>query len=487
MPTKRIAGRGEALLSEKARARVVAHLVATYGASLTLLTAVPAAVAALDAQFALAATLAAASAPPTVAFLIARRRPMSDRPRRIEALAAVVLAFVLGALLVAAGFAALGLSPVFAFFEAVSAITTTGLSVVGAPEAWPWSAHFLRAWVQWLGGFAFITLALALVVGRGAVALRLGQADDPGADPTTSMVARARLMLLAYVGVTAASVVACAAAAGDPGDGVPFALAAVSTGGFAPAADSLASAAVAAQTAVYIAILAGALPLSIWDGLRRGRGLSAARDPEAVVFLSLIAVASLAAALIEARADGASLFDTAFSVASAVSTAGFSTTAIDALQPATLAILVVVMLIGGCVGSTAGGLKVYRAAFAAAALRLTLRRATLSPHAVSHLRVFGRRTEPGEGADAFGLLAMYAAMLAVGWIAACLAGAAPFAALFDTVSALSTVGLSLGVYGPDASDGLALVGVALMLFGRLEFFAVLLVLSPSTWTRSLEA
>ncbi|MEO1329057.1 MAG: potassium transporter TrkG [Pseudomonadota bacterium] len=458
------------------------QLLAMHGLSMAALTGPPAIVAALEGAWSLALALAFGAALPAAAFFAQRAAPGVAEPRKIEAFVAVAAAFVVGSLLATPGFLALGMDPVSAFFEAVSAVTTTGVSAATSTADWPQAGHFLRAWLHWIGGFAFAVLAIALVLGQGAVAIRLGLVDGPGVDALGSTRQRARTLLGVYGLTSLATVVLAALFAPSAFEGALLALSAISTGGFAPRPDSAGGYAATLQASIAVSMLAGMVAFSLYHlGWRKGPG-SFLRDGELRLLLGILAVASAAVIGLEAsRSGGVGAWDAAFTVISAQSTGGFATISLDSFNSASLALLILVMAIGGSLGSTAGGLKVFRVAFAMAAARLALSRTALSPNAVSHLRVFGRKTENGEGVDVFALFVVYLMALFALWIALLWTGAEALPALFDTVSVLSNVGLSMGVVGPDLSPALKLLVALAMLLGRLEFLAFLILFRVSTW------
>lgn len=484
---EREGGRGARLVEQRARARLVWRLVALHGLPMAALTAAPALAAAAEAEWRLAGVLAAAALPPVAAFAHLRLRggPVGE-PRRIEALVAVAAIFLIGALMATPAFMVLGMPPVDALFEAVSGITTTGLSVAREAESWPVSAHFLRAWLQWAGGFAFAVAAVALVVGPGVVALRLGFAGGPGEGILGSARSRARQLLGAYLAITAVALAALAMLAEDPVEGALLAFAGVSTGGFAPSAASVAGAGPAVQVVALLACLAGATSMTLWARSRREGLGPLIGDPELRMLLTLILAVGAAAVLIEGLRDGGpGLWPAAFAVVSAQTTAGYSAGDTAAMAPATLALLIGAMAVGGSVGSTAGGVKVFRLAFAAAAARLALTRVALSPRALATPRVLGRPADTEDGIHAFALLSMFGFGAGLGWLALMLCGAAPLPALFDAVSAFGTVGLSTGVTGPELPTVGKLALALAMMLGRLEFIAFLALVNPSTWFRGV--
>ncbi len=473
-----------ALVAQRARPGVVLGLLALHGPAIALFTAVPALAALADGAWLLATALGLASVPPLMAYAHRRLNGPVGPPRRVEALVTVAAAFVLAIALTVPGFLALGLSPVDAVFEATSAVTTTGLSVADTAD-WPPTAHLFRAWLQWAGGFAFAVLALALIVAPGATARRLGLVEKPGEGLTGSTRARARQVLAAYVALSVAAGLACAVAAADAFEGALIALAAVSTGGFAPAPTSLSGSGLALQVVAVTAMLAGAISMTLYAQAWRDGPARALADPELRLLLTLLAAAAAGVILVEAlrTEGGVGPWDALVSTVSAQTTAGFSTRPMADLAPASQILLVVVMVIGGSIGATAGGIKIFRAAFAASAARTAFARSRAARGAVMPLRVFGRKTSAEEGADVFALCAVYAATALGLWALLAAYGHPPLAALFDTVSALSTVGLSMGVAGPGLAPELKLALCLAMLLGRLEFLAVLVLLCPATWYR----
>ena len=474
--------KGEAILAQRARTRVVLELVSFHSLALGLLVAVPAVPALFEGEFGLAAALLAAGAPAFLAAAVRMRGRPIVKPRKIEALVSVTLTFVLGALLCVPAFVVLGMPLVDALFEAMSAVTTTGLSVAVGSDTWPLSAHLLRAWVQWGGGFAFATLALALVLGPGVVAQRLGAVQKPGQDLLGSTAERARAVLSAYFAISVLAVILAALVSDAPVDAALLALAAVSTGGFAPRPDSLGGYGTGLQVVVVLAVLAGAISMTTYAQTVRRGPMILLRDGEFRVLAMVVLVGMVAVTAIEVlRPDGAGWWESVFTVASAQSTAGFAVGSMDRFHPASILLLILAMLIGGSLGATAGGMKVFRLVFLANCARKGLIRSRLSANALSHLTVFGRRTTQEEGTDVMALVVLFSLSVGVLWILLTLEGYPPIPALFDTVSAFSTVGLSMGVVGPDLPVTAKLCFTLAMLFGRLEFLAVLACLTPSTW------
>jgi len=168
----------------------------------------------------------------------------------------------------------------------------------------------------------------------------------------------------------------------------------------------------------------------------------------------------------------------------AQTTSGFSSLSVAALDGASKLILIGSMLIGGDIGSTAGGVKVFRVLVVIKLLRLLVVRASMPRHAVYRMRVGERQPDDAEILAAVTVVLAYLILAACSWLPFLLLGYDPLNALFEVVSALATCGLSAGIAGPDLHPLLKGVLCVDMLAGRLEVIALLVVLYPRTWVRS---
>jgi trk system potassium uptake protein TrkH len=166
---------------------------------------------------------------------------------------------------------------------------------------------------------------------------------------------------------------------------------------------------------------------------------------------------------------------------SAQTTAGFSASPPAALGNATLLVLIFAMMVGGCVGSTAGGVKLLRMLILLRVVRVAIRRAGATSHAVIEPMLEGKRIEDADLVRALLLMALYCAVVLLSWFAFLAHGHAPMASLFEVVSATATVGLSMGLSGPQLEPLLKIVLELDMLLGRLEIVALLVMLYPGTW------
>ncbi|MDH3263313.1 MAG: TrkH family potassium uptake protein, partial [Paracoccaceae bacterium] len=350
--------RGAETLLQQARPREVAVTLLRHMPLFPLLFGVPLVAAVAEGERALTLALGLPEAATLALGLLGLRLPLPRDLRRVEAMAVLALLFLFAAVLSVPAFVALGMAPLDALFEGMSGITTTGLSLAREPEGWPVAAHVLRAWMQWCGGLAMATAALALILGPGLPARQLGRVGIDDRDLLLSSRARARQLLRAYAALTAVGAAGAMLLLPSIWEGFVLTLAAVSTGGFAPRADSLASYTPLAQGYLIFLSALGAVSLPVF--VLAGRGaLRAAWEVGSLqrVGLTLAAFAAAYAIAHVAREgfEPLALYGGLLTLVSGQTTTGFSTGPMPA-SPGFLMILVAAMVIGGDVGSTGGGL-----------------------------------------------------------------------------------------------------------------------------------
>jgi len=455
--------------------------------ALACLCLVPLAVSLLFAEFGISLRYVATAVGLGLLGYGLQRLPGSEELTANEGFCIAGLLFLLAPLSMTFPLAALDAPYLDVLFESVSGVTTTGLSTLASVENVPNTFLFARAWMQWYGGLGIVILSLALVVGSGQSAKSLAMTESEPPELMGGVKHYARNVLLAYLVLTCIVVAGAIMTGAAPYPALLYGLAAVSTGGFAPADASLAAlGAMGPQAVIMLGCLAGALPLTLFWALLRRRRLSPVHRAQLLALLVL----TLALGLIlswslqqQGRAPGDSAWHAALLALSAQSTAGFSSVNVGELGPLAKGALVLFMLIGGGVGSTAGGFKVLRLMILVVLVRSLVRRVNLARHAVHRPALMGQRMEDGEMREAAVIALLYAFVLGVSWLVFLAHGIAPLDALFEVASALGTVGLSSGISRPELAPGLKLVLCVDMLLGRLEIFAWLVLFSPGTWFR----
>jgi trk system potassium uptake protein TrkH len=236
---------------------------------------------------------------------------------------------------------------------------------------------------------------------------------------------------------------------------------------------------------VTVVAIAGAISLPLYYQLARGHWRPGFADPELrALVLALVAVGAAMTLLLHERqgldwhsaaANGLMLG------ASAQSTSGFSTMPVATLDPTAKLVLIVSMAVGGCTGSTAGGIKLLRLLILLRLIQLTLHRSAAPRRAVMHASLGGERLEEQVVTDALLLIGLWLIVVVASWFPFLLYRYDPLNSLFEVVSAIGTVGLSTGISSPTLPALLKVVLGMDMLFGRVELIALLVILYPTTW------
>lgn len=416
--------------------------------------------------------------------VVALRLPHPKELQTNEAMTITALVFCISGLIMAYPLMGYGLSFQDAVFESVSGVTTTGLSTLPSVEGRPAPFLFARAWLQWIGGLGVIVLGLALLVEPGVAAKRLGFEKREKDELVGGTRAHARRVIVIYAILTAAGIGLVLSLGAAPFEAVVYVLAAVSTGGFASSDESLATLGLPIQTAIIVISFAGAISFSWYYAGFYRRLPELARDPQIRALVGMVAIVT-ALLFFFSRADDVdstpSIKNAILMAASAQTTTGFSTTEVAEMGSASKLVLAISMLVGGEIGSTAGGIKIFRFLVLLRLLSLPLLRASLQRGAKLPVRVGSDRIDAAEIESVAGVALSYAGVLAVAWLMFLSFGYAPIDAFFDVSSALATAGLSAGTVGPGLDPVLKGVLCLVMLMGRVETCAFLLLLYPGTW------
>jgi trk system potassium uptake protein len=412
----------------------------------------------------------------------------------------VTLAWVLAALLGGVPFLIEGTftSLLDSTFEAMSGFTTTGATLLSDIEAQTPSILFWRSMSQWLGGIGIVVLfvAVAPVVGIGAA--RLLGAEVSGLTHTrlTPRIAdTAKALVVIYLALSVAETAALLVAGMPLYDAVVHTFTTVATGGFSPKTASIGFYdSLAIEMVIVFFMTASGVSFSVYYLFYARRRFDVVLDQELLAYLVLLVGATLFVwmVLILQGTYGASwgeaLRDSAFSVSSIVTTTGFVTADFDKWDAAAKLVLVLMMFVGGCAGSTAGGIKVIRMLVVSRTIFQNIFK-MVHPRAVTPLNIGGRVVPEGVRLAVLGL---FAAWIAVFGAAAFLVSVQDELTLTSSLTAvaatLNVVGPGLGQVGATESYEIVnpfgrLVLTVCMLLGRLEIFTALALLSPAFWKR----
>jgi trk system potassium uptake protein len=466
------------------RVRVVAKYLGQALLMLAALTCVPAAVAGGSGNTGVALRYLAVILLFAVYGALTARIRVAANMQRNEALVITALVFTLSGCAMAFPLMGYGISFVDAIFEAVSGVTTTGLSTLASVEDRPASFLFARAWLQWVGGLGVLALVLALLIEPGVAAKRLG--FDERVDIAGGTQAHIRRVSQVYLVITVIGILALLAVGEPVIDAINYSLTAVSTGGFANYDNSLAGiASWPARVLITLLSLAGAVSFSLYY-LGTFRDVPRLlREPQfrGLLVLCAVTVVMLFGFMTLAHPErmAGNLANAVLTGISAQTTTGFSSLPLTELDPGSKLALIVSMFIGGEVGSTAGGLKVLRLMVLLSLVRLLLQRTAIPATGRVSATVGGSPLHSDEIYTVVTLLVVYLLVILLSWAAFLVSGHAPLNALFDIVSAVATAGLSTGVVSATLEPGLKAVLCLDMLMGRVEVIAFLVLLYPRSW------
>lgn len=453
---------------------------------LSILALVPLSVSLAFADYAISLRYAVLTVVFFTLGVVLSRLPDTKRVQTNEAMTITAFAFLFAPFVMTYPMMASGLSFMDAFFEAVSAVTTTGLSTTSAIAEMPATFLFARAWMQWYGGLGIVVLALAVMIQPGLAAKRLGNMGEYEDDLIGATRSHVRQILLTYAVLTGLGIVALTALGTGWWHGILYTFAAVSTGGFSPHVASLDGlSGLPAQAVVTLLSMAGGISLIFYRRQFRDSWRVLLRDRQTQTFLLAACATALMLALFLFFQGGfqwsAALRHGILNAFSAQSTAGFSSMDLSVLDPGSKLVLICSMLSGGCVGSTAGGIKILRILILLRVFYLIILRTGLPRHAVAGIRLEGRRLENDEIQNALTVILLFILFTVLSWLPFIVMGHDPLNALFEVVSAIGTVGLSVGITGPDLHWVLKSVLCADMFLGRLEIIVWLVLLTPRTW------
>jgi trk system potassium uptake protein TrkH len=385
-----------------------------------------------------------------------------------------------------------------AIFESASGFTTTGASVIRDVTAWPRGLLLWRATTQWLGGMGILVLIVAVLsmVGAGSKSLFRRESSAKFSEGFSARVRETALRLWQiYVALSVVCTIGLIVLGMSVFDAVCHTFAAISTGGFSTRNESIMyyqSPAIEWWLIVFMAL--GAINFMLYAWLLAGRWNRWQQDEETRAFLWILLVASTLIAadiLYFGKASGLAegFRAAAFQAVSIMTTTGFASADFDQWPNFSRGLLVALMFIGGCAGSTAGGVKVGRVVVFFKTLRRQMVH-TFRPNQIIPVRINGVNVSDSYLLDVMFFLALTGVIVAFGTLAvAVLEPGFTLISSFTAVTAtLFNIGPGLGAVGPMMNyagmcDASHLLLSALMIMGRLEIFAVLVLFVPLLWRR----
>lgn len=412
-----------------------------------------------------------------------------------EGFIVVAFAWILASLVGALPFTLSGEIPSYvdAFFETVSGFTTTGSSILVDVEAMSHGLLFWRSFTHWIGGMGILVLVLAIIPDRSGRLIHIMRAEMPG--PTVDKIVpkvreTAKIFYLIYMAMTAVLVVLLLLGGMPLFDSLLHAFGTAGTGGFGIKADGLASYSPYIQWVITIFMLIFGVNFNLYFLLIFRKSISALKSEELWTYIGIVLSATgLITYNIIGMYDsfGEALRHSAFQVSSIITTTGYATCNFDLWPELSRAILFLLLFIGGCAGSTAGGLKVSRAVMLVKSVRREVS-IMLHPRSVKSVKFEGKVLDGHARSRVVTYFALYSIIIAAVFL---IVSFEPFdfvTNLSATVTCFNNVGPGLAMVGPagnfsEYSDFAKIVLSAAMLLGRLEIYPILVALAPSNWIK----
>lgn len=381
-----------------------------------------------------------------------------------------------------------------AIFETVSGLTTTGATVLHGLDNFPPGLLLWRSLLHWIGGIGIIVMALSMLpaLGVGGMQLFQSESSDVSGKAFPKVKQFAQAIGVVYVSLTVANIALLVLAGMPPFDAVNTAMATIATGGFSTKDSSIGFYNSVPIELVTIAfMIAGALPLAFYAKFIVQRGRTGLIDDQIGAFLKIWALTvALATAwnISKGMVPAHALRVSAFNVTSIITDTGFATDDFSRWGSFGIGIFFVLYFIGGCAGSTAGSIKIFRWQLLFSGLLRHLR-LLLSPNRVIALTYQGKPVSEGTLGAVRNFFFMYLITFAILSLAVMATGLDFISSTSGVAEAMANAGLGLGPVGNPAGNFENMAPLAkwiimlAMILGRLELATVYTVLLPEFWRR----
>lgn len=425
--------------------------------------------------------------------------PKDTNLRAREGFVTVALAWVLLSAFGALPFVLSGMIPSYvdAVFEAVSGFTTTGATILTNFDDLPRGVMFWRSFTHWIGGMGVLVFMMAILPKMTGRTSHLMRAESPG--PSLSKIVPkmsqgAKILYLIYGVLTMVEFLALMFIGGmNAYDAAIHAMGTAGTGGFSNYGASVgAFDSTAVDVIITIFMVVFGVNFALYYRMLIGDWRGALKSEELHWYLGIFGVSTLCITLMLMPEYGRffhAMRYSSFQVSTIMSTTGYATANFDLWPMAAKMLLVLLMFIGSCAGSTAGGMKVIRVALLCKMGHREIRH-TFQPRKVQVVRFEGKGVEEGMLMQVATFFFVYIALVLVGAFLVSLEGKYDFTVnLTAAITCMCNVGPGLGAvgpagnfagYGPFAKVILSL----LMLCGRLEIFPILVLFHPAIWRKA---
>lgn len=380
-----------------------------------------------------------------------------------------------------------------AFFETVSGLTTTGASIIPDLSVMSKGILFWRSFTHWIGGMGIIVLIMAIIPTTSGRSIHVMRAEMPG-PIVGKLVPRirdtAKILYLIYIVMTAVEIVLLKLGDMSLFDSVVHSFGTAGTGGFGIRGDSLGSYSAYSQWVITIFMLIFGVNFNLYYLLLVRRARTVFRSEELRAYAAVV-VAAVVMIAINIRGIyetfGETIRHAAFQVSSVITTTGYATVNFDLWPGFSKAVLFILMFIGGCAGSTAGGLKISRVFLLVRMVRNNIRK-ILHPRAVASVSFEGKILDERTQKSVSNYLSIYVLSLFAVFLIISLDPFDLETNLTAAVSCFNNVGPGLAGVGPAMNyNGYSVLSKIVlsfsMLLGRLEIYPLIIAFIPASWLK----
>lgn len=380
-----------------------------------------------------------------------------------------------------------------AFFETASGFTTTGASILTDVEAMSKGLLFWRSFTHWLGGMGVLVFVMAVINNLSDRSIHILRAESPGpvvGKIVPKMKETTRILYIIYIAITLLNIVFLLIGGMPLFESIVHAVGTAGTGGFGVKADSFGSYSPYLQWVTTVFMFIFGVNFNIYYLVLLKRFKEIMKSTEFKFYLCVIATAII---LITVNifplfsSVSEAVRHSAFQVGTVMSTTGYATTDFNQWPAFSKGIIFLLMFMGGCAGSTAGGFKCARVVILAKKVRREVKK-LLHPRSVNTMRFEGKSVENQVISSVSAYTIVYIMLLCAVFLVISLDGFDFETNLTAAVSCVNNIGPAFGAAGPASSyaafSPLSKIVLSFaMLFGRLEIYPMLIALTPSTWSK----
>lgn len=384
-----------------------------------------------------------------------------------------------------------------AFFETASGFTTTGSSILSEIESLPRGILFWRSFTHWLGGMGVLVLTIALLpmLGIGGQKIMRAETTGPTMDKISFTINRgAQGLYIIYTVMTVIEMVLLMFCGLDLFDASTHAFGTLGTGGFSTYNSSIgAFHNLPAEIIITVFMILAGVNFSLYYNMVSGKGLSAFKDPEfkayiGIVLFMMVFITAMLTIHKTYSGFGESLRMSSFTVGSIISSTGYAITDYEKWPEVCKLLVLIMMFIGGCGGSTAGGLKVIRVVVLMKLIKRNVKK-RLSPRTVSAIKVGGKEVSEDTLNGIVAHIGLYAVLCILGTFIISLTGVDNITSFSSVVTCLSNIGPGFGLIGPTEnfgfySDFVKYLLSIYMIAGRLEMFTIVILFTRDFWDKN---